>query len=93
MRHLATSFMALQRGGELSNRLRTILIVVVTLVWALNFTAPIFVKDYKPAAELNVAFMAILGVLTASYNRHPSSNSGSTGDNQMEKPDRKEIER
>ena len=28
-----------------------------------NFIAPIFVKDFKPAPELNVAFMAIIGLL------------------------------
>lgn len=47
-------------------RLRTAIIVLVAVVWAANFTAPIFVKDYEPAPELNVAFMAIIGVLTAS---------------------------
>lgn len=42
-------------------------ISIVTAVWAINFTAPVFVKDYAPSPELNVAFMAIIGVLTASY--------------------------
>lgn len=46
--------------------LRTALIVVVTLVWAANFTAPIFVVGYTVKPEINVVFMAILGVLTAS---------------------------
>lgn len=53
----------------MSDRLRTAVIVLVAIVWAANFTAPIFVRDYKPAPELNVAFMAIIGVLTASYNK------------------------
>jgi hypothetical protein len=51
----------------MTNGIRTIVISIVTAVWAINFTAPIFVKDYTPSPELNVAFMAIIGVLTASY--------------------------
>jgi hypothetical protein len=43
-----------------------------------NFIAPVFVQDYKPAAELNVAFMAILGVLTASYKRNDDNDSDNT---------------
>jgi len=52
-------------------RLRSSLIVTVTLVWAANFTAPIFVKGYVPVPELNVAFMAILGVLLSTYKKPP----------------------
>ena len=51
----------------MNNTVRTVVITIVTAVWAVNFTAPIFVSDYKPSPELNVAFMAIIGVLTASY--------------------------
>lgn len=51
----------------MNNSIRTVVITIVTAVWAINFTAPIFVSDYKPSPELNVAFMAIIGVLTASY--------------------------
>lgn len=54
------------------NRVRTAVICVVAAVWAINFTAPVFVRGYKPAAELNVAFMAIIGVLTASYKQDKS---------------------
>ncbi len=50
----------------MGNRLRGAVIGIVTLVWAMNFTAPIFVNEYKPSPELNVAFMAIIGLLTAS---------------------------
>ena len=45
----------------MSNSIRTVVITIVTAVWAINFTAPIFVKDYSPSPELNVAFMAIIG--------------------------------
>lgn len=51
------------------NSLRTAVIIVVAAVWAINFTAPVIHPDYHPAQELNVAFMAIMGVLTASYQR------------------------
>lgn len=51
----------------MNNTVRTVVIMIVASVWAINFTAPIFVSDYKPSPELNVAFMAIIGVLTASY--------------------------
>ncbi len=51
----------------MNNGVRTVVISIVTAVWAINFTAPIFVTDYTPSPELNVAFMAIIGVLTASY--------------------------
>ena len=51
----------------MGNRIRTVVISVVTVVWAINFIAPVFVKNFSPSPELNVAFMAIIGVLTASY--------------------------
>lgn len=51
----------------MTNGIRTVVIAIVTAVWAINFTAPVFVTEYKPSPELNVAFMAIIGVLTASY--------------------------
>ena len=53
----------------MSNVLRSAIIVMVSIVWAANFMAPLFSHDYKPAPELNIAFMAILGVLTASYQK------------------------
>lgn len=56
----------------MNNAVRTVVITIVTAVWAVNFTAPIFVADYKPSPELNVAFMAIIGVLTASYRLEKS---------------------
>lgn len=57
-------------------RLKAGLIVTVTFVWAMNFTAPIFVEDYKPSPELNVAFMAILGLITAT----PANKNGNGDD-------------
>jgi len=49
------------------DRLRTSIIIVVATVWAANFTAPLFISEFSPPSEINVAFMAIIGVLSASY--------------------------
>lgn len=38
--------------------------------------APMFIKDYQPAAEMHVAFMAIIGVLTASYKMNNNDKDG-----------------
>lgn len=56
------------------NRLRDIIVVVVTSVWGANFVAPVFVSTYKPIPELNIAFMAILGVLLATKNGEPPAD-------------------
>ena len=71
----------------MSNRLRSVVIGIVTAVWAANFTAPIFVKNYEPSPELNVAFMAIIGILTASYKMDKQSEDGTPQDkpSQLEK--------
>lgn len=64
----------------MSNGLRTTLIVIVTVVWAINFTAPIIRPEYVPSPELNVAFMAIIGALVTSYR----NGNGSNGKNNSE---------
>lgn len=76
----------------MSNLTRSLLIAIVTCVWALNFTAPIFVKDYKPAPELNVAFMAILGILTGTFKRG-NDKDGDDKDNHDDESNRKEVNR
>lgn len=59
----------------MNNLVRTTLIGIVALVWAANFTAPIFVDGYKPPEGVHVAFMAIVGVLTAGYDKKDSSRN------------------
>jgi hypothetical protein len=49
--------------------LRIALISVITFVWAVNFTAPVIEHTYKPPAEINLAFMGVVGILTASFDR------------------------
>lgn len=58
------------------NKLRTAIIIVVAAVWAINFTVPIVIRDYTPRPELNVAFMAVVGYLTATYR----NDRGGDGD-------------
>lgn len=53
----------------MNNKLRTALIVLISVVWAANFLAPLIEHDYKPPAEVNMAFMGVVGYLTATYNR------------------------
>lgn len=71
----------------MNNTVRTVVIMIVASVWAINFTAPIFVTDYKPSPELNVAFMAIIGVLTASYKMEKNEkNDGGSNTPEPPKP-------
>lgn len=53
----------------MNNQLRTALIILISVVWAVNFIAPVFRPAYKPPAEINLAFMGIVGVLTATYEK------------------------
>lgn len=53
----------------MGNKVRTTLIAVVSVVWALNFSAPVFVKGYVPPEGVHIAFMAIVGILTAGYEK------------------------
>lgn len=53
----------------MNNQVRLALISLVSVVWAVNMLAPIFVKGYEPQEGVHVAFMAVVGVLTAGYNK------------------------
>lgn len=58
----------------MNNKLRTALIVMISLVWSVNFTAPLYLKGFKPPAEINLAFMGVVGLLSAGYkseNKEP----------------------
>lgn len=41
--------------------LATVIIVLVTVVWAVNFAAQFIVDEYKPDVAINGIFMAIVG--------------------------------
>lgn len=60
----------------IGERTRTIIIGVVTSVWATNFMAGLLVHDYKPSESINGIFMAIVGGLFALGAR----NSGKSDD-------------
>lgn len=49
----------------ISDRTRTIIIFIVTAVWAINFIAGVAVHDYKPSESINGIFMGIVGGLFA----------------------------
>lgn len=59
----------------MNSRIRTALVVMVSLVWSVNFTVPIFNNDYKPPEGVNVAFMAIVGYLTTGYGKGDKDKS------------------
>ena len=61
----------------ISDRTRTIIIFVVTTVWAVNFAAGLVVPNYKPSESINGIFMAIVGGLFALGARsgHSTSNT------------------
>lgn len=66
----------------IGDRTRTVIIAVVTTVWALNFTAGLVVDDYKPSESINGIFMAIVGGLFALGARQ--SNNGGNKNNDAE---------
>lgn len=49
----------------IGDRTRTVIITVVTVVWAINFLAGLFVRDYQTSESINGIFMAIVGGLFA----------------------------
>lgn len=62
----------------IGDRTRTVIIAVVTTVWAINFTAGLVVENYKPSESINGIFMAIVGGLFALGAR--SGNGGGSSD-------------
>lgn len=58
----------------IGDRTRTIIIAVVTIIWAINFFAGLVVDDYKPSESINGIFMAIVGGLFALGARAKGNN-------------------
>jgi MinD-like ATPase involved in chromosome partitioning or flagellar assembly len=52
-----------------TNRFRKIIIGVVTFMWAINYGAPLVEKNYSPRPEINLAFMGVVGMVAASFER------------------------
>lgn len=61
----------------LSERTRTVVIAVVTTVWAANFLAGILIEGYRPSESINGIFMAIVGGLFALGAREGNKKDGS----------------
>ena len=59
----------------IGDRTRTVIIGVVTTIWAINFLAGLVVKGYEPDQAINGIFMAIVGGLFALGARKNDSNS------------------
>lgn len=49
----------------ISDKTRTVVIGVVTAVWASNFIAGVVLPGYEPSESINGIFMAIVGGLFA----------------------------
>lgn len=58
----------------ISDRTRTIIIGVVTSVWATNFGAGLLVSGYKPSESINGIFMGIVGGLFAMSARSKNND-------------------
>jgi len=61
----------------ISDRLRTVIIIIVTAVWAGNFIAGLVpVLEYEPDQAINAAFMLIVGGLFAIGAKNKNGGSG-----------------
>lgn len=71
----------------MSDRARTAIITVVTLVWAVNFVAGLAVPHYDTSESINAIFMAIVGGLFALGGRDGDGSKGKKGDEKRKKDD------
>ena len=61
----------------IGDRTRTVIIGVVTTIWAINFLAGLVINGYEPSESINGIFMAIVGGLFALGARKGSNGSRS----------------
>lgn len=54
----------------LNERVANAIIIVVTVVWAVNFGARFVVAEYEPSESINAIFMAIVGGVFALKGRN-----------------------
>lgn len=65
----------------ISDRTRTVVLGVVTTVWAINFIAGLVPRlDYEPSESINGIFMAIAGTLFALGGRGKNGDLPKGGD-------------
>ena len=66
--------------------LATAIIVIVTIVWAINFGAQFIVTDYSPDVAINGIFMAVVGGALA-LSRRDNKNGEDPSPNEDEDAD------
>lgn len=59
----------------MTDRTRTVIIFVVTTIWAANFVAGLLVQDFHTSESINAIFMAIVGGLFALGGRDGGTHS------------------
>lgn len=59
----------------IGDRTRTVIIGVVTTIWAINFLAGLVINGYEPSESINGIFMAIVGGLFALGARKGSNGN------------------
>ncbi|MFA7264899.1 MAG: hypothetical protein WC054_01065 [Candidatus Nanopelagicales bacterium] len=73
--------------------LATAIIVVVTVVWAINFAAQFIVEDYSPDVAINGIFMAIVGgALALSRRSNKDKNGNPEEDKEEEDPEPAKVD-
>lgn len=74
-RNLARPCIEGQRRGDVNDRTATVVIAVVTTIWAGNIVAGMFrINDYAPSESINGIFMAIVGGAFALRARNHKSD-------------------
>jgi hypothetical protein len=70
----------------ISKPLASAIIVIVTLVWAINFAAQFIVDGYSPDVAINGIFMAIVGGALA-LSRRGNDSPGDAANPEEEDPE------
>lgn len=70
----------------MSNKLRTLVVVIITVVWALSFVASLVFPSVEVSPELNSIFMATVGATLLARKEESEAKEHSeekeTGDRQ-----------
>ena len=56
-------------GDKFLVRLFGLVAMLVTTAWLIGYLVPIWQPDFKPAPELNIVMMAVVGIFTALWNK------------------------
>lgn len=73
----------------MSNKIRTIISIAVTVVWTLNFLASLAIPGYEAPPEINSIFMGTVGVALATspmFNRASEDSRPPAEDDQERQP-------